>query len=88
MAINVKKGDGAGGQRSQTKVSSKHQVTIPVAAFRSAGLEAGDTLKVEADGAGRIVLTRLDELLDHYSGCLDSGGALRAQVEGLRGEWR
>jgi AbrB family looped-hinge helix DNA binding protein len=88
MAINVKKDDGAGGRRNQTKVSSKHQVTIPVAAFRSAGLEPGDTLKVEADGAGRIVLTRLDELLDRYSGCLDTGGNLRAQVEGLGGEWR
>jgi AbrB family looped-hinge helix DNA binding protein len=88
MGINVKKGDGVRGRRNQTKVSSKHQVTIPAAAFRSAGLEPGDTLRVEADGAGRIVLTRLDELLDRYSGCLDTGGSLRAQVEGLRGEWR
>jgi len=63
-------------------------VTIPVAAFRSAGLEPGDTLRVEADGAGRIVLTRLDEMLDRYSGCLDTGGGLRTQVDGLRGEWR
>ena len=88
MAIDVKKGDGAGGRRNQTKVSSKHQVTIPVAAFRSAGLEPGDTLRVEADGAGRIVLTRLDEMLDRYSGCLDTGGGLRTQVDELRGEWR
>ena len=45
-------------------------------------------LKVEAEGAGRIVLTRIDELLDRYSGCLDTGGALREQVGSLRGEWR
>jgi hypothetical protein len=51
-------------------------------------LEPGDTLKVEAIGAGRVVLTRLDELLDRYSGCLDTGGNLREQIEGLRGEWR
>lgn len=75
-------------RRAQTKVSSKHQVTIPVAAFRSAGLQAGDTLRVEAQGAGRIVLTRVEELLDRYSGCLDSKGGLRAQVQGLREEWR
>jgi AbrB family looped-hinge helix DNA binding protein len=88
MAINVKK-DGAGARmRNQTKVSSKHQVTIPAIAFHGAGLEAGDTLKVEATGAGRIVLTRLDELLDRYSGCLDTGGGLRGRVEGLRGEWQ
>ncbi len=89
MAINVKK-DGGGGARprNQTKVSSKHQVTIPAGAFRSAGLEPGDTLRVDADGAGRIVLTRIDELLDRYSGCLDTGGGLRGRVEGLREEWR
>jgi len=69
-------------------VSSKHQVTIPASAFRGAGLEPGDTLKVEAAGAGRIVLTRLDDLLDRYSGCLDTNGTLRGRVEELRGEWR
>ena len=79
MAENVK---------NRTRISSKHQVTIPVAAFRSAGFEPGDTLKVEADGAGRVVLTRIDELVDRYSGCLDTGGDLRRQVEGLREEWR
>lgn len=87
MAINVKRVD-SGRLRSQTKVSSKHQVTIPVGAFREAGLAAGDTLRVEATGAGQIVLTRLDELLDRYSGCLDTGGGLRESVEELRREWR
>jgi AbrB family looped-hinge helix DNA binding protein len=75
-------------KNNQTKVSSKHQVTIPAAAFRGAGLEPGDMLRAEADGAGRIVLTRIDELLDRYSGCLDTGGGLREKIEGLRGEWR
>ena len=74
--------------KNQTTVSSKHQVTIPAGPFRSAGLGAGDKLRVEADGAGRVVLTRVDELLDRYSGQLATGGELRAQVEGLRGEWR
>jgi bifunctional DNA-binding transcriptional regulator/antitoxin component of YhaV-PrlF toxin-antitoxin module len=74
--------------KNQTTVSSKHQVTIPLPAFRGAGLEPGDVLKVEAGGSGRVVLTRVDELLDRYSGCLGTGGALREQVEGLREEWR
>jgi AbrB family looped-hinge helix DNA binding protein len=74
--------------KNQTRVSSKHQVTIPASAFRIAGLEPGDTLKVEADGAGRVVLTRLDELVDRYSGRLRTGGDLRERVEGMRGEWR
>jgi len=88
MGVNVKKVNADARPRNQTKVSSKHQVTIPVGAFRRAGLEPGDTLKVESAGAGRIVLTRLDELLDRYSGSLDTDGALRGRVEGLRGEWR
>lgn len=74
--------------KDQTKVSSKHQVTIPAGAFRTAGFAPGDTLKVEAEGAGRVVLTRIDELVDRYSGCLETGGGLREQVEGLREEWR
>lgn len=74
--------------KNQTRVSSKHQVTIPAGAFRTAGFEPGDTLRVEAEGAGRVVLTRIDELIDRYSGCLDTGGDLRRQVEGLREEWQ
>lgn len=74
--------------KNQTKVSSKHQVTIPAGAFRDAGFAPGDTLKVEAEGAGRVVLTRIDELVDRYSGCLETGGDLRERVEGLREEWR
>lgn len=45
-------------------------------------------MRVEAEGAGRVVLTRIDELVDRYSGCLETGGKLRERVEGLRGEWR
>ena len=74
--------------KNKTTVSSKHQITIPAGAFRTAGLKEGDVLKVEAEGAGRVILTRIDELLDRYSGCLQSGGGLREQVEGLREEWR
>jgi bifunctional DNA-binding transcriptional regulator/antitoxin component of YhaV-PrlF toxin-antitoxin module len=74
--------------KGQTKVSSKHQVTIPVDALRDARLQSGDVLRVEADGAGRVVLTRLDELLDRYSGCIAGGGRLREAVDGLRDEWR
>jgi len=74
--------------KNQTTVSSKHQVTIPLAAFRGADLEPGDVLKAESGGPGRVILTRVDELLDQYSGCLQTGGSLRKQVKGLREEWR
>jgi len=75
-------------KQGKTRISTKHQVTIPSVAFRGAGLESGDLLRVEADGPGRVVLTRVDELIDRYSGCIDSGGELRAQVGRLRDEWR
>jgi hypothetical protein len=63
-------------------------VTNSAAPFRKAGFEPGDTLRVEAEGAGRVVLTRVDELIDRYSGCLNTGGDLRERVKGLREEWR
>lgn len=87
MAANVKR-VGGGRRPAQTRVSAKHQVTIPAGPFRSAGFEPGDTLKVEAQGAGRVVLTRIDELLNRYSGCLQGEGRLGREVERLRDEWR
>ena len=45
-------------------------------------------LRVEADGAGRVVLTRTDELVARYSGAIATGGRLRDTIDGLRGEWR
>jgi bifunctional DNA-binding transcriptional regulator/antitoxin component of YhaV-PrlF toxin-antitoxin module len=74
--------------KGQTKVSTKNQVTIPVGALRDAGIRTGDVLRVEADGAGRLVLTQVDELLARYGGQVASGGRLGKAVEGLREEWR
>lgn len=37
-------------------------------------------------GASPGVLTRIDELVDRYSGCLEADGDLRERTEGLRGE--
>lgn len=74
--------------KGQTKISSKNQVTIPVGTLREAGFKAGDVLRVEADGSGRVVLTSLDDLFARYSGALDTGGEFRKTVEALREEWR
>jgi len=62
-------------------------VTIPAVPFREAGLKPGDVLRVEADGGGRVVLTRIEELVNRYSGCLDTDGALRSSIDQLRKEW-
>ncbi|MGI8944626.1 MAG: AbrB/MazE/SpoVT family DNA-binding domain-containing protein [Thermoleophilaceae bacterium] len=40
------------------KISSKHQVTLPVATLRRAGLRAGDEVAIEADGPDRIIVRR------------------------------
>lgn len=90
MARKVKDQHGAGRerQRGTTKVSSKNQVTIPARELRAAGLQSGDVVRVEALGAGRVVLTRVDELVARYAGSLDTGGKLRRQIEELRDEWR
>jgi len=71
----------------QTRISAKHQVTIPIGAFKGAGLSAGDTIEVEALGAGRIVLTRQAHMLDEFSGALTTGGTLRKTTEQLGDEW-
>jgi hypothetical protein len=50
--------------------------------------EGNDVVRAEADDAERVVPTRIEELVDRYSGCLDTGGSLREQIEGLRQEGR
>lgn len=71
----------------RSRISSKHQVTIPASAFRGAGFAAGDLVRVEARGAGQVLLTKVDDLVDRYSGNLATGGQLRRRVEALREEW-
>jgi bifunctional DNA-binding transcriptional regulator/antitoxin component of YhaV-PrlF toxin-antitoxin module len=74
-------------RRGRTRISAKNQATIPVAALRRAGLEPGDELRVEAAGAGRIVLTRVEETLAGYAGRL-TGVYPKGSLRKLRGEWR
>lgn len=44
----------------RTRISSAHQITIPSVPFRAAGLNVGDRLHATADGAGRVVLERIE----------------------------
>lgn len=82
MAENVKNR-----RVGRSRISSKHQVTIPAAAFHGAGLAAGDMVRVEAEGAGRVVLTKVDDLVDRFSGSLATGGELGRSIQALRNEW-
>jgi bifunctional DNA-binding transcriptional regulator/antitoxin component of YhaV-PrlF toxin-antitoxin module len=74
-------------QRGRTRLSAKNQATIPVAALRRAGLRPGDELQVEAAGAGRIVLSRVEETLGSYAGRL-TGVYPKGSLRKLRREWR
>lgn len=88
MARDVKRTIRVRGRRAgHTRVSSKHQVTIPREAFETAGLQPGDTVKVEADGPGRVTLTRLDALLEKYRGALTPGAITNDDIGRLRDEW-
>ena len=40
------------------RISSKHQVTLPVETLDHAGLAAGDEVAIEAEGPDRIVIRR------------------------------
>jgi bifunctional DNA-binding transcriptional regulator/antitoxin component of YhaV-PrlF toxin-antitoxin module len=73
-------------RRGYTTISEKHQATIPVEAMKRAGLRAGDAMKVEAEGRGRIVFERAEDVIDHYAGALDVYGP--GYLEELRDEWR
>jgi bifunctional DNA-binding transcriptional regulator/antitoxin component of YhaV-PrlF toxin-antitoxin module len=68
------------------KISSKHQVTIPLEAMRNAGLEAGERLTARADGPGRVVLEREVDVLELYAGAL-TGAYDRDTLTQLRDEW-
>lgn len=73
-------------KRGSTRVSSKHQVTIPVQALRAAGLEIGARLRATAAGPGRVLLERETDVLDAYDGAL-TGTYRPDELEGLRAEW-
>jgi bifunctional DNA-binding transcriptional regulator/antitoxin component of YhaV-PrlF toxin-antitoxin module len=70
-----------------TRISSKNQTTLPVAVLERAGLSAGDEVRVEAVGAGRILLTRPTAASERFAGCV-TGIYGRGYLRGLRREWR
>jgi bifunctional DNA-binding transcriptional regulator/antitoxin component of YhaV-PrlF toxin-antitoxin module len=70
-----------------TRLSRKHQATIPVAVLSEAGVQAGERFRVEALGPGRIVLTRADDSIDDLLGALGDDVYPPGYLENLRGEW-
>ncbi len=73
-------------QRGHTRISRKHQATLPVDALRQAGLKPGDELVVEAAGAGRIVLVRAEDPIERHAGKAP-GVYPPGYLRDLRDEW-
>jgi bifunctional DNA-binding transcriptional regulator/antitoxin component of YhaV-PrlF toxin-antitoxin module len=71
-----------------SKVSGKHQVTIPVRVLREAGLAPGDQVLIRAAGQGRIEVERAEDLIDRYAGSLPAGTYPPGHLQQLRDEWR
>jgi bifunctional DNA-binding transcriptional regulator/antitoxin component of YhaV-PrlF toxin-antitoxin module len=53
------------------RISSKHQVTLPVESLRAAGLKPGDQVTIEPEGKDRIVVYRADPDLSKALGVFD-----------------
>jgi bifunctional DNA-binding transcriptional regulator/antitoxin component of YhaV-PrlF toxin-antitoxin module len=73
-------------RRGITRVSSKHQITIPVDALNEAHVAPGDELRVSADGRGRLILTAVSDPLEALIGSAP-GLAADVDLEALRDEW-
>jgi bifunctional DNA-binding transcriptional regulator/antitoxin component of YhaV-PrlF toxin-antitoxin module len=76
---------GKAGRRS-TRISAKHQVTIPAGAFEGAGLAVGDRLEAKPVGVGKVLLERVDSSVGRYAGAM-TGIWDKDELEHMRDEW-
>jgi bifunctional DNA-binding transcriptional regulator/antitoxin component of YhaV-PrlF toxin-antitoxin module len=47
-------------------MSASHQVTVPLAVAAATAIEPGDRFRVESDGTGRFVMTRIEEYMKQH----------------------
>ena len=73
-------------RRGYTRVSAKHQVTLPVEALRRAGIQTGDTLRAEVRAPGELLLIRDIDPIDRFAGSL-TGVYAPGELDELRDEW-
>jgi bifunctional DNA-binding transcriptional regulator/antitoxin component of YhaV-PrlF toxin-antitoxin module len=68
------------------RVSSKNQVTLPVAAMRAAGVRAGDEVTIRAAGDGELVVAVRGSRVRRHAG-IASGIYESGELDRLRDEW-
>lgn len=73
-------------RRGTTRISSKHQVTIPREALKAAGLQTGDVLEVVSAKPGQVELRRAENPYRRFAGAL-TGVYPPGYLEELRDEW-
>jgi hypothetical protein len=47
-------------------MSANHQVTVPLAVAAAAEIEPGDRFRVESDGSGTFVMTRIEDYMETH----------------------
>lgn len=80
MAAEVKR------RRGFTRLSRKHQVTLPSATLDEAHLRPGDELQVTVDDRGRVLLTPVKDPLEALIGSAP-GLSAETNLDELRDEW-
>lgn len=73
-------------RRRETKVSSKHQITIPVEVLREAGISVGDRLRVTVLRPGHVLLEEVEDPITKFAGSLP-GVYPEGYLDELRDEW-
>jgi hypothetical protein len=63
-------GDGQPPAVGRTKMSAHHQVAVPRAVAAASGIKPGDRFRVESNGRGRFVMTRIEEYMEGQSSLL------------------
>jgi AbrB family looped-hinge helix DNA binding protein len=80
-------------RRGYTRISPKHQVTIPAHVLAETGLAVGDELRVERDGDRVVLVPERSPLQRRLDAIEETAGSLAGvypvgYLDGLRDEWR